>query len=105
MKEGLDSNDRALAEVRASMKEGLDRNDRALAEVRASMKEGFQELKSQVKEVGAASGKRLEQGESRLRALEDSLLRAQTLPAVAIFLYGVVQKWEAVKSFVSSLLS
>ena len=92
------------------MAEGLKAsNDRAVAELKALMREGaeggFQELKSLVKEAGAASGKRLEQGESRLRALEDSLLKAQTLLAVAIFLYGVVQKWEAVKSFVSSLLS
>lgn len=83
----------------------LDRNDRAVAELKASMKEGFKEVKSQVKEGGAVLGKRLEQGEARLRALEDLLLRAQTLLAVAIFLYGVVQKWEVIKSFVSSLFS
>ncbi len=67
-----------MAELKAS-------NDRAVAELKALMKEGFQELKSLVKEAGAASGKRLEQGESRLRALEDSLLKAQTHLAVAIF--------------------
>lgn len=83
----------------------LDRNDRAMAELKASMKEGFKEVKSQVEEGDAALGKRLEQGEARLRALEDLLLRAQTLLAVAIFLYGVVQKWEVIKSFLSSLFS
>lgn len=105
----LDRNDRAVAEFR-------ELNDRAVAEFRKSMKEVLKEVKVQVKEDlkgvkaqvkkgDAALGKKLEKGEIRLRALEDSVLKAQTLLTISVFLYGAIQKWDAIKAFVGSLFS
>ena len=94
----LDRNDRAVAEFR-------ELNDRAVAEFRKSMKEVLKEVKAQVKEGDAALGKKLEKGETRMRALGDSVLKAQTLLTISVFLYGAIQKWDAIKAFVGSLFS